>query len=258
MRILAFLVLGFGISLAGGGVYYISEFMEQQKVAPITTEYVTVLAASERLASGDLLQAGQLKYISIPRQAVPKGAYTSTTALFGDLGDRKRYIARSFEPGELILEGKLSNSSRNGDIPPNMRIVSIPINAVTGVSGFVSAGDRVDILMIRGEDGQLVSQVVLEDVLVYAVDQRSDTEGTTPRTGRTATVMVKSRDAQLLTVAQGVGRLSLSLRGKDATGIDKSGRVTTKDLDDFVKPDAIPKNYIWINRGGVREKILIE
>lgn len=259
MRILAFLVLGIGISLAGGGVYYVSEFLKQQQAGPVTTEYVTVLVASQPLAKGDLLRAEQLRYISLPRPAVPKGAYSSMTALFGDLGDRKRFVARSFEPGEPILEGKLSNSNRNGGIGPGMRLVSIPVNSVSIVSGFVTPGDRVDILLTRDQQGKLTNSVILQDIDVFAVDQRSDSESATPRVGRTVTVEVNVVQAQKLALAQQIGRLSLTLRGSDTT--DDSGAkapVTIDDLNDLNAPEAVTRKFIWIRREGVLEKVWLE
>lgn len=256
---MAFLVLACGITLAGGGVYYVSEVMKLQQAAPVATEFVTVLAASEPLAQGDALQPAKLKYVQWPRRAMPQGAFTSMSALFGDLGDRKRFVARSFAPGEPILENKLSDSVRNGDIPPDMRIVSIAINAVTGVSGFAGAGDRVDILLIRSVDGQPVSQVVLEDILVYAVDQRSDAESRTPRTGRTVTVLVTTHDAQLLSVAQVLGHLSLMLRGEnDAGTLGAMAPVTPDEFDDLAKPSEAAKKFVWKRRGAVLEKVFIE
>lgn len=260
MRILAFLVLGFGIALASGGMYFVSETLRQQQASPITTDYVTILVANQRLAQGDALQADQLKYISLPRQAVPQGAYTSMTALFGDLGDRQRFVARSFEPGEPILEGKLKNYDRNSVIGPGERIVSIPIDAVSGVSGFVGAGDHVDILLTHTDtDGQLTNQVILENVLVYAVDQRFATEAATPRTGRTVTVVVTTHDAQLLNVAQAKGHLSLILRGDVDT--DNGGPLSPfkeDDLDDSTEPTVVSKKYVWMRRGGVLEKVFLE
>ena len=169
MRILAFLVMGFGIALAGGGVYYVSEFQKQQAAGPVISEFVTVLAAAEALAPGVALEAKHLKFVNWPREVVPQGAYHSPTELFGDLGDRQFYVSRSFEPGELILAGKLSDTG-GIRLEAGMRAVSFSIDTVGGVSGFVGAGDRVDILLTHSIDGGMTSQVILQKVSVLAID----------------------------------------------------------------------------------------
>ncbi len=264
MRILAFLVLGFGIALAGGGVYYVSEYLKEQSVGNVRPDMVRVLAANQALARGDLLDADNLKWTGWPSGSVPEGAYTSTAALFGDGGDdQQRYVMRSIEPGELILEGKISKPGEYGRIPfklaPHMRAVSLRIDAVSGVSGFISAGDHVDILLTRSVDGQLVSSVTLQDIEVLAIDQRADTEGVSPRLGRTATVAVTTNQAQRLALARQAGRLSLLLRGLAAPAdADVPPPVGSDALDGLSRSPEKPMKTIKVNRPGGSELVPIE
>ncbi len=254
MRILAFLVLGFGIALAGGGVYYVSEYLEQQSVGNVRPDMVRVLAARKPLARGDLLDADNLKWTGWPSGSVPQGAYTSTAALFGNGGDdQQRYVTRSFEPGELILEGKITKPG--GPPPfsfilgPDMRAVSLPIDAVSGVSGFISAGNQVDIQLIHKIDGRLISSVFLQDIEVLAIDQRADTEGVSPRLGRTATVAVTTNQAQLLALARQTGRLSLLLRGIDAPVDANAAPVGSDALDGLSRTPEKVKPTIRLPNG---------
>ncbi len=263
MRILAFLVLGFGIALAGGGVYYVSEYLEQQSVGFVRPDMVRVLAARKPLARGDLLDTDNLKWTGWPSGSVPQGAYTSTAALFGNGGDdQQRYVMRSFEPGELILEGKITKPG--GPPPfsfilgPDMRAVSLSIDAVSGVSGFISAGDQVDIQLIHTIDSQLISSVILWDIEVLAIDQRADTQGVSPRLGRTATVAVTTKQAQLLALARQKGRLSLLLRGIDASADADAAPVLAEELNDLLRQTEEVKLTIGVRRGGVLEVVPIE
>jgi pilus assembly protein CpaB len=262
MRILAFLVLGFGIALAGGGVYYVSEYLKQQSVGNVRPDLVRVLAARDALARGDLLDVDRLKWTGWPSGSVPEGAYTSAEALLGVAGDQIRYVTRSFEPGELILEGKITKP--NGPPPfsfilgPDMRAVSLPIDAVSSVSGFISAGDQVDIQLIHTIDGRLISTVFLQDIEVLAIDQRADTEGVSPRLGRTATVAVTIKQAQLLTLASQTGRLSLLLRGIDASADADPAPVPAEELDGLLKPPDEEQPGIWVRKGGVLEWVPIK
>ncbi len=261
MRILAFLVLGFGIALAGGGVYYVSEYLKQQSVGNVRPDMVRVLAARDALAPGDMLDADNLKWTGWPSGSVPEGAYTSTAALFGNGGDQKRYVTRSFEPGELILEGKITKPGESPRFPfildSDMRAVSIRIDAVSGVSGFISAGDHVDIQLIHTIDGRLVSSVFLQDIEVLAIDQRANTEGVSPRLGRTATVAVTTNQAQLLALARQTGRLSLLLRGEDALVYD-APPVSSDALDDLLRPPEETRKTIKVNRPEGSELVPVE
>ena len=99
------------------------------------------------------------------------------------------------------------------NLSPGMRAVSIKIDAVSGVAGFVAAGDRVDILLTRTPQGQLVSSVILQDITVIAVDRRANAETTRARIWRTVTVEVDTVQAQKLALEQQMGTLSLTLHG---------------------------------------------
>ena len=262
MRILAVLVLCLGIALAGGGLHYSSKYFEQRKASSVTTEYVQVAVAGEVLAPGVLLQPDHLKWIAWPRGSVPAGAFTSPDALLGDAGLRQRYVMRSLEPGELILDGKVSKPGESGrfvyTLPPGMRAVSIPINAVTGVSGFITSGDRVDILLIRKVQGQLVASMLLQDIEVLAIDQTVNTGGGSPRVGRTATVAATNEQSQRLALARQAGRLSLLLRSPDAPVGDLTAPVGTDALDDLLRPPEEVQKTIKVNRPSGSELVPVQ
>lgn len=257
MRILAYLVMGFGIALTGGGVYYVSEFQKQQVAGPVIAEYVTVLAAREPLAGGASLDAKHLKFINWPRGAVPEGAFTSLSDLFGDLGDRPRFVLRSFEPGELILAGKLSDTG-GLKLQSGMRAVSFSVDAVSSVSGFARAGDHVDILLIHATDGGLTSQVILQDVSVFAVDQTLEGGVGSPQVGRTVTVAVVPEDAQTISLAQRLGQLSLSLRGDHEPSEANLKSITNQDLIDSVKPVEPSRKTMRLRKGNVLEIVPVD
>ena len=130
------------------------------------------------------------------------------------------------------------------------REVSISIDAVSGVAGFVAAGDRVDILLTRTQQGQLVSSVILQDITIIAVDQSANSETTRARLGSTVTVEVNTVQAQKLALARQVGKLSLTLRGIGETSDEVLRPVTVGDLSDFERPEEAPEFKIRVRRGG--------
>jgi len=207
MRILAFLVLIIGVAFAGGAVYYAHKFFDEQATS-VEPAYVRLLVANRQLKRDTDLRPEDLEWREWPRSAIPEGAFAKVEQIFGDdLGDKRSMIA-SIEPGELILKGKLSAPNDCGgidcDVDPGMRLISIPIDAVSGVAGFIRPGDHVDILLTQTVEGRIVSSVIMEAVEIRAIDQSRDTESNVVRPGRTATVLVTARQAQELAVARRV------------------------------------------------------
>jgi len=256
MRIIAVLVLVFGVALAGGALFFASEYFKGLNASmahqgPVT---VKVLVAKQSLSYGATIQTGNLQWVEWPENVVPPGAFTSVEELLGEKGDQKRIVLRSIEPGEPVLESKITKFGESPRMSMNlsagMRAVSIKIDAVSGVAGFVAAGDRVDILLTRTQQDQLTSSVILQDVTVIAVDQRSNSEGSSPRLGRTVTVEVDTTQAQKLALAQQVGRLSLTLRGIGEVTDEVLRPITAGELSDFDAPEKEEEFQVRVRRGG--------
>ena len=127
--------------------------------------------------------------------------------------------------------------------------VSISIDAVSGVAGFVAAGDRVDILLTRTQEGRLVSSVLLQDITIIAVDQSANSETVGARLGSTVTVEVDTVQKQQLALALRVGKLSLTLRGIGEAGDEVLRPVTVDSLSDFRASEAAPEFKIRVRRG---------
>ena len=128
--------------------------------------------------------------------------------------------------------------------------MSISVDVVSSVSGFVAQGDRVDILLTRTLEDQLVSSVILQDITIIAVDQRADSETVSPRVGRTATVEVDTTQAEKLALAQRVGSLSLTLRGIGEVTDEALQPVTADSLSDYVKEEEDPVLQVRVRRAG--------
>lgn len=256
MRIIAVLVLVFGVALAGGALFFASEYFKEVKASMVQQGpgTVRVLVAKQALSYGATIQPGNLQWVEWPKSAIPTGAFTSVEDLLGEKGDQKRIVLRAIDPGEPLLASKITKAGESPRMSMNlgagMRAVSISIDAVSGVSGFVSAGDRVDILMTRSLDGQLVSSVILQDVTVIAVDQRQNSEGASPRLGQTVTVEVDTVKAQRLSLAQQVGQLSLILRGIGETSTDTMAPITAGDLSGIGKVEVEQERVVRVRRAG--------
>ena len=268
MRIIAILVLVFGVALAGGALFFASEYFKGIKASMAQQqgpETVRVLVAKEAMGYGTTVQTKHLQWVEWPKAAVPPGAFTSAEELLGEKGDQRRIVLRSIEPGEPILEAKITKFGESPRMSMNlsagMRAVSISIDAVSGVAGFVAAGDRVDILLTRTQQGQLVSSVILQDITIIAVDQSANTQTIRARLGSTVTVEVNTVQAQKLALARQLGKLSLTLRGIGETGETDEEQlkpVTVDSLSDFETTEEAAKPKIRVRRGGVLSAVDVD
>jgi pilus assembly protein CpaB len=187
-----------------------------QRAAVVST--VPVVVAALAIDRGTAIEAKQLKVVNYPAEAVPAGAFRTISDLTGASAD-KRLALRSFAPNEPLLATRISGPGGrvvlSASLGEGMRAISLRSNDIAGVAGFVLPGDRVDILLTRsggGDNPTTVTQVLAENVRVLAVDQSDNDEANTPVVARAVTIEVTPNQAQMITLAQSVGGISLSLR----------------------------------------------
>ncbi|MEO0819962.1 MAG: Flp pilus assembly protein CpaB [Pseudomonadota bacterium] len=261
MRLIGILVLLLGIGLAGGALYYANKVFSQYKQVNVVDTgpgTVPVIVATEKIEFGKPIKESMIRIVDWPETSVPQGAFTSPEDLIGDSTTEKRVALRAIEPDEPILEAKVSgfgeDSTMSIMLGENKRAFSLPIDAVSGVAGFITPGDRVDIILTEGSGGDLVSRVILQNVLVIAVDQTSRKDSVSARIGRTATVEVNARQASKLALAQQLGRLSLTLRGVgQEVSEDDLAPVSIRDITgevEEVEEKAPVARTVRVRRGG--------
>lgn len=223
-------VLGIAAVLIGRGWLMEDDSSQTTQVQPASVELVEVLVARMDLETGDLVDASSIEVAEWPAEHTPRGALGSSADLarhFNGEAFAKGFIAQ----GEPILQSKLSVEPPrlvlSAGIAPGKRAISIRVTEITGVSGFVLPGDRVDINLIRTEEAlrnrvrmdRLESaptiQPVLSNVLVLGVDQAFSQamEGAAP--SRAVTFEVTPAQARALAAAGHLGQLTLSLIGQE-------------------------------------------
>lgn len=248
MRILAILVLLFGAALAGGGIYYASVYMEMYKLGlegensgPKTER---IIVAKSGLRYGHRLKPGDLRWVDWPKTSLPEGAFTSREELFGKQGEEPRIVLRAIEKGEPLLQTKLSGFGAStrlaAQLPEGKRAYTVPID-MTGGGSFINPGDRVDVVLTKSDEGELLSGIIMQDILVIAVDRNLDQELNRAGGGSTATIEVSTRQAQELIVAQRVGSLTLMLRGVHEISTGKLDPVEASDLDFGIEKPTLEK-----------------
>ncbi|MBM2709786.1 Flp pilus assembly protein CpaB [Mesorhizobium caraganae] len=222
-------------------VVLVNIWLANQRSAMAQTGLVqrsTVVVAAMPLKFGDTLSADKLQEIAWPAGAIPAGAFKTTKDLLA--GEGTKQALQSIGTNEPVLATKITGPGQRATLSAvlgeGMKAVSIRVNDVLGVAGFVFPGDRVDVLLtrtVRGDDGTDKSfvDVLLQSIKVLAVDQVADESKDSPTVVKAVTVEVSTKDAQKLTLAAGAGQLSLALRQAAASKGETTERITTSDLN---------------------------
>ncbi|ESZ44617.1 Flp pilus assembly protein CpaB [Mesorhizobium sp. RSR565B] len=197
----------------------------------------TVVVAAVSLKFGDTLSADKLREIAWPAGAVPAGAFRTTKEILA--GEAPKQALQAIGANEPVLSSKVTGPGQRATLSAvlgeGMKAVSIRVNDVLGVAGFVFPGDRVDVLLtrtVRGDGGadQSFVDVLLQSMKVLAIDQVADESKDSPTVVKSVTLEASTKDAQKLTLAAGAGQLSLALRQAAASKGEATERVTLSDL----------------------------
>jgi pilus assembly protein CpaB len=232
-----------------------------------TDEGHPVLVAANELAVGAIVREEDVRLVSWPSDAVPAGYARSISEVVG------RGVITPVRLNEPLLESKLADLGSGGGlpitIPPGMRAVSVRVDDVIGVAGFVLPSTRVDVLVTLTPPGSSdpASRVILQNVHAVAAGQeiQRDEDGT-PMTVTVITLLVSPDDAERLVLAAAQGRIQMALRNTlDVDTTDTSGsrvsalltgprRPTTTTRRAAPAPEP-PPSVVEIFRGGVRTLI---
>lgn len=225
MRFIFALVFLLGIGIAGFAAYMAMEQFKQlqtenrvlrQKASKVV-ETTPVMLATRELRYGQKLLPGDAREVLFPADAIPENAFTSTEDLYGTEESEPREIVRTMEPGEVILQTKVTQYGERATVASRlkkgMRAFTINVDVTTGVSGFLQPGDQVDVYWSGSIQGQETTKLLLEKVELIAIDQIADVDMAKPTVARTVTVEVSPIVVASLAQARNSGRLSLALRG---------------------------------------------
>lgn len=178
-----------------------------------------VLVAAVPLPVGHIIEAAQVRWQKWPNDNLDQTYFvegqTQQDAYVG------KVVRTSMTPGQPLTQGALVGPGERGFLAAvlseGMRAITVSVSDTSGVAGFVFPGDRVDLILtteVPREDAPTikVSQTVLRNVRVLAVDQRTNDLENQPKVGRTVTLEVTPKLVEKIAVMQRLGSLSLSLR----------------------------------------------
>ena len=252
--------LGLAVLLGLGAAFVAREFTGNNaaaQAAGVPTQSVVVARAD--VGTANALTPAELTLVDWPAALVPAGSIHSVAGAEG------RVTRRPLVAGEPVLESALFAAGTDGGLPavisPKHRAVSVKVDSVIGVAGFVKPGSRVDVLAtVRRVDQQKslpYSKVILQDVKVLAIDQKlEEARDGDAQLVSVVTLEVEPEAAQKLIYSAHEGKLQLALRtpGDD----DKLELASTgvRDVLGAPKKAAKPKPFARAHTGGTAVQVI--
>jgi pilus assembly protein CpaB len=222
------LVLGALAALAG---YVGLRATAAQMASSSSKHYVPVVVTAADLTFGTKLDRAQLRLVKYPKESVPAGAFSDIDSVAGQT--TKIFLAARVP----ITATKLS--SRGGGLSmlvrPGLRATSLEVNQVSGVSGFVLPGDRIDVLCTvdqRGASMEATTRTILQNAEVLASGQKTRQEDNKPITVQAVTILVDPAGAEKLALGLHEGKLHLVLRNPEDSDTLQVASLDTQEMLD--------------------------
>ena len=233
----SWIALGVALLLGVVAVYVANTYLTAKQNQSALDGTTKVAVAAVPMDFGNVITPDKVRFVDYPNRSIPPGAFQNAAQLLP--AGQQRFALMPIGVNEPILATKISGSGQGASIaallPAGMRAATVRINDVSGVAGFVQPNNTVDVLITRQINSgsgaaQTVTDVLLQNVRVLAIDQQSKNPDGTPKVARTATLQVSPIDAQKLALAQEAGTLSLVLRKPGETDNPVVETVSAADL----------------------------
>ena len=206
--------------MAVGAAWVANNWVKAQLISKASAEPDTqlVVAAAVAIPYTTKVESRHLKLIQIPEGALPAGAYTDIADVEG------RVATASIARGEILNAERFAKHTRGSTLAAlvneNMRAITVRVNDVVGVAGFLLPGNTVDVLAARKDRNQRATiETILTNIKVLAVDQTAATNENEPVIVRAVTLEMAPKDAEKLVKASTEGSIQLTLRNPDTEDI---------------------------------------
>lgn len=197
-----------------GAVFFAKQWMDRQLQPQTEMELVErepVIVASQEIPAGTPIEEQHITSKLLEVEWRNEGQFSTAEELIGQV------VATTIFPGEVLHQNRLAVAGEGSTlaslIPENKRAVTIRVNDVIGVAGFLLPGNRVDVLnTIKYSATSASTLTVLKDIKVLAVDQTARSKENKPIIVRAVTLEVSPKDAEKLLTAKSKGEIQLTLR----------------------------------------------
>jgi len=293
MNVRTLILLAVALAAAIFTAFFARNWLEAQRTAILASvpkaaaaPSSLVLVAGKNLPAGSFIKAEHMKW-----QPWPESGVIENYAVRGKRNEKDfvgAVVRTRLNPGEPLTDARVVHPGDRGFLAavlePGKRAVSVPVNATSGIAGFVFPGDKVDVILtvrFRAEDDEgkgqtrYFSETLLNDIRVLAIDQAVENAKGEAAVAKTATLEVEPKQAEKIAIALEMGSLSLSLHSLaredervaemmegTVTASPNAGRSYTLDQDVYYMQDALirggkaggrPKQTVNVLRGGKAE-----
>jgi len=228
IRLLGLVLVAF--IAASGAIFGANTWLAGQRAAleaanqnqvQVKKDHTRIIVAKRGLPAGTLIKKAHLRW-----QAWPDAGVADAYLVDGktDLDSLSGTVVRQgIAAGEPITETRVVRPGQHGFMAavlrPGFRAITVGVNTTSGVAGFVFPGDRIDLILSHsvgreGQNGRVrrVSETVLTDVRVLAIDQSTNDQAEKPDPSKNVTLEVTPKQVEIVSLVSDIGRLSLSLR----------------------------------------------
>lgn len=245
-----FLLLSVALMLSAGAAWVANKWILQRTMpAAEASMGTTVVAAALKIPFGQKIELAHIKIVPMPDNLIPDGAFHDVSKVEG------RIAKQELLPGEIILEGRVAQthggSTLAAVLDPKMRAITLRVNDVIGVAGFLAPSNRVDILATRRNGkNRPVTQTLLKNIKVLAVDQTANPGKNEPVIVRAVTMEMSPRQSETLVNARSEGSIQLTLRNPLADSkVAPKSQTNKKKIQNKKKHTSHPPGTVTIIRG---------
>lgn len=232
------LLISLSLILAIGAAWMARSWVQARMNAGPADAGQQVVVAAMEIPFGTKVEARHLSTIMLPRNAAVGNHYAKIADVVGLIALQK------IISGEILLKERFADRAAGSTlaaiVKPDMRAVTVRVDDVVGVAGFLMPGNHVDVVAAHMENQRAQTRTVLHDLNVLAVDQTAANDKDQPVVVRAVTLEVTPQQAEILVKAREEGKIQLTLRNP----LDKSLSADTPEIVASVPPVKPPAKKV--------------
>lgn len=218
LRRRGFTLIILSLALALGAAWIARSWMQARLNGTKGDPGMQAVIAATDIPFGIKVEGRHLRVITLPKDTPIGDHFSKPDEVIGLVAVQKVIS------GEILLKQQFAKQTAGSTLAalltPNQRAITVPVNDVVGVAGFLLPGNRVDVVEARMVDQRAITETVLRDLQVLAVDQSDSQDKTAPVVVRAVTVEVTPPQAEILVKAMTEGKIQLTLRSPLAKADD--------------------------------------
>lgn len=253
----AFSLLIAALFFGVGAAFFANDWLRQQastQVMEAVIERQPVLVAAQVVEFGERLEESDIRIVDWPVDLLPEGVLGDQSLAVGRIASQKLLVGEPLLAERLVEQ--LTGSALSSMIAPNKRAITVRVNDVAGVAGFLLPGNRVDVLGTRMVNSRAITVTVLQNIKVLAVDQKANHDRNEPTVVRAVTLEAGVDDSITLVKATEEGSVQMVLRNPE----DLATRMDVEPVTRIAKADKIrsSKPMVRIIRGTSVDRLAVQ